>query len=34
MTGLKGREELIIEGSNNGIDWESYEFFYKPGAFD
>jgi predicted DCC family thiol-disulfide oxidoreductase YuxK len=25
------RPELIVEGSNNGIDWYAYEFKYKPG---
>ena len=31
MTGLLGRDELIIKGSNDGNEWKSYEFFYKPG---
>ncbi|XP_015590063.1 lipase maturation factor 2 [Cephus cinctus] len=32
MTGVGGRPEVIIEGSNN-IDgpWKEYEFLYKPG---
>ncbi|XP_076628349.1 lipase maturation factor 2 [Colletes latitarsis] len=32
MTGVEGRREVIIEGSNN-IDgpWKEYEFLYKPG---
>ncbi|XP_008550546.1 lipase maturation factor 2 [Microplitis demolitor] len=32
MTGLDGRPEIIIEGSND-IDgpWKEYEFLYKPG---
>ncbi|CAL7934808.1 unnamed protein product [Xylocopa violacea] len=32
MTGVEGRPEVIIEGSNN-IDgpWKEYEFLYKPG---
>ncbi|XP_043273217.1 lipase maturation factor 2-like [Venturia canescens] len=32
MTGVGGRPEIIIEGSNN-IDgpWKEYEFLYKPG---
>jgi hypothetical protein len=25
------RQELIVEGSNNGKDWKEYEFKYKPG---
>jgi len=25
------REEIIIEGSNDGIEWREYEFRYKPG---
>jgi lipase maturation factor 1 len=27
----KTRPEIIIEGSNNGLDWQAYEFKYKPG---
>lgn len=30
MTGLNGRDELIIEGSLDGIEWQEYEFYYKP----
>ncbi|KRX09495.1 hypothetical protein PPERSA_12238 [Pseudocohnilembus persalinus] len=30
MTGIKGREELVFEGSINGQDWLEYEFQYKP----
>lgn len=32
MTGIEGRPEIIIEGSND-IDgpWKEYEFLYKPG---
>ncbi|KZC09035.1 PREDICTED: lipase maturation factor 2-like [Dufourea novaeangliae] len=32
MTGVDGRPEVIIEGSNN-VDgpWKEYEFLYKPG---
>jgi predicted DCC family thiol-disulfide oxidoreductase YuxK len=26
------RREIVIEGSNDGISWKSYEFRYKPGA--
>jgi predicted DCC family thiol-disulfide oxidoreductase YuxK len=25
------RREIIIEGSNDGVTWQSYEFKYKPG---
>ncbi len=25
------REEIVIEGSYDGIDWREYEFRYKPG---
>ena len=25
------RPEIIVEGSNDGTDWKSYEFKYKPG---
>ncbi|HMK85860.1 MAG TPA: lipase maturation factor family protein [Steroidobacteraceae bacterium] len=25
------REEIVIEGSNDGIEWREYEFRYKPG---
>jgi hypothetical protein len=28
------RQELQIEGSNDGIEWKSYSFKYKPGALD
>lgn len=34
MNGLNGREELIIEGSLDGIEWEEYEFYYKPGKLN
>jgi hypothetical protein len=27
----KDREEIVIEGSTDGIDWLSYEFKWKPG---
>jgi predicted DCC family thiol-disulfide oxidoreductase YuxK len=27
----KSRPEIIIEGSNDGQEWKSYEFKYKPG---
>jgi lipase maturation factor 1 len=27
----KGRKEIIIEGSADGIDWKPYEFKWKPG---
>lgn len=25
------RIEMVIEGSNDGMNWKEYEFFYKPG---
>ena len=25
------RDEIVMEGSNDGIDWKPYEFRYKPG---
>ena len=25
------RHEIVIEGSNDGVDWKEYEFCYKPG---
>ncbi len=28
------RQELEIQGSNDGMDWQSYRFKYKPGALD
>jgi len=28
----KDRKEIIIEGSADGIDWQSYEFKWKPGG--
>ena len=32
MTGVGGRPEVIIEGSNSlDHNWKEYEFFYKPG---
>lgn len=30
MTGVEGRPELIIQGSNDLKEWLPYEFFYKP----
>ncbi len=30
----KERPEIIIEGSENGIEWKAYEFKWKPGALD
>jgi hypothetical protein len=27
-----GRDEIVIEGSDDGIFWRQYEFRYKPGA--
>eukprot|EP00057_Strongylocentrotus_purpuratus_P032809 XP_788922.3 PREDICTED: LOW QUALITY PROTEIN: lipase maturation factor 2 [Strongylocentrotus purpuratus] len=32
MTGVGGRPEVIVEGSNNAdAGWQAYEFLYKPG---
>ncbi|XP_038562697.1 lipase maturation factor 2a [Micropterus salmoides] len=31
MTGVSGRPEVVIEGSNNGVEWTEIEFMYKPG---
>jgi predicted DCC family thiol-disulfide oxidoreductase YuxK len=28
------RPEIIVEGSNDGAEWRSYEFKYKPGRLD
>src|SRR5580698_5097501 len=25
------RDEIVIEGSNDGVEWREYEFHYKPG---
>ena len=25
------RDEIVIEGSNDGVEWRAYEFCYKPG---
>jgi predicted DCC family thiol-disulfide oxidoreductase YuxK len=26
------RNEIVVEGSSDGVDWREYEFHYKPGA--
>jgi len=32
MTGVGGRPEVILEGSNHlDKEWKEYEFLYKPG---
>ncbi|XP_061577923.1 lipase maturation factor 2a [Cololabis saira] len=31
MTGVGGRPEVVIEGSNDGVTWTEIEFMYKPG---
>ncbi|XP_028287635.1 lipase maturation factor 2a [Parambassis ranga] len=31
MTGVGGRPEVVIEGSNDGTTWTEIEFMYKPG---
>jgi lipase maturation factor 1 len=28
------RHEIIVQGSNDGAQWQNYEFKYKPGALD
>lgn len=28
------RQELIVEGSNDGVSWQAYEFKYKPNRVD
>ena len=30
----KHRYEVIVEGSDDGVDWKPYEFKYKPGDID
>ena len=27
----KSRPEIVIEGSSDGIEWQAYEFYWKPG---
>jgi lipase maturation factor 1 len=27
----KSRTEIVVEGSNDGLEWKAYEFKYKPG---
>lgn len=34
MTGVEGREELIVQGSHDKKVWKDYEFFYKPGKLE
>ncbi|KAF7662071.1 hypothetical protein LDENG_00247040 [Lucifuga dentata] len=31
MTGVGGRPEVVIEGSNDGVTWTEIEFMFKPG---
>nr|XP_040024217.1 lipase maturation factor 2-like [Gasterosteus aculeatus aculeatus] len=31
MTGVGGRPEVVIEGSNDQVSWTEIEFMYKPG---
>ncbi|XP_034032495.1 lipase maturation factor 2a [Thalassophryne amazonica] len=31
MTGVGGRPEVVIEGSNDGVTWTEIDFMYKPG---
>jgi Uncharacterized protein conserved in bacteria len=28
------RHEIVVQGSNDGVQWQNYEFKYKPGAVD
>ncbi|MBI3491854.1 MAG: lipase maturation factor family protein, partial [Acidobacteria bacterium] len=28
------RDEIIVEGSDDGVSWQAYEFKYKPGEID
>ena len=30
----KSRPEIILEGSDDGVSWQPYEFRYKPGKLD
>ena len=30
----RARPEIVIEGSNDGINWQAYSFRYKPGDLD
>ena len=30
----ESRPEIVVEGSNDGITWESYDFKWKPGRLD
>lgn len=34
MTGINGREELIFEVSEDGVNFKELDFFYKPGPLD
>jgi len=34
MTGVGGRPEVVILGSDNENEWREYEFLYKPGQVD
>jgi hypothetical protein len=34
MTGVEGRPELIVLGSNDLKNWEEYEFYSKPGNLE
>ncbi|KAM7002264.1 lipase maturation factor 2a [Tautogolabrus adspersus] len=31
MTGVSGRPEVVIEGSNDAVTWTEIDFMYKPG---
>ena len=34
MTGVEGRDELVIYGSDDNKDWKLYEFYHKPTRSD
>ena len=34
MTGVGGRPEVVVMGSNDKQKWKEYEFLYKPGSLN
>lgn len=34
MTGVGGRPEVVVFGSDDKRNWKEYEFLYKPGALN
>jgi len=34
MTGVGGRPEVIVFGSNDKVNWKEYTFLYKPGQLE